>query len=235
MSAEKTTTPRQKETNMSCATEPTYKSLFLQCKDLERKEREIQIMAATANARGPLWEKYHQLESKELLHITHVRSMMKILTGEDNNHDWSKTPWYFFITIGKFSLGESDLIGKEFERIVGWHTSNEDHHPEWVEHNGRLPEDRAILEMAIDRCSRNVQFNQGRWNGDQMRKFAPKFPLCPHHGATAIESCDCINKLLDLYWINVERVRELARDEWSKLMVKPAPSQLGMCNHGCQD
>jgi len=63
------------------------------------------------------------------------------------------------------------LVDHELSR----HYCLEPHHPEHEKKTGNDCSDDNIFEMAIDRLARNVQFNHGEINMDQMRRFLPNF------------------------------------------------------------
>lgn len=129
----------------------------------------------------PPWflENYEKLRRQEKLHITHVRKCMdKIVPGESpNQHDYSKDELYIFITICAFNVKDElcRVPKKTLDKIISEHHRSERHHPEFEKLNNQPLVDKDILEMAVDRLSRNLQFNQGRYNEEQLIKFEPKF------------------------------------------------------------
>ena len=80
------------------------------------------------------------------------------------------------MAVGRFTLGYADLLGDAFQSVVQDHYRQEAHHPEHETFPGN-PEcsDTDILEMAIDRLSRELQFNQGEYNWENMKRFEPSF------------------------------------------------------------
>lgn len=67
----------------------------------------------------------------------------------------------------------AELAQSELDR----HYKHEPHHPEYEKLTGIECSSQDLLEMAIDRLARNVQFNHGDVNMDQMTRFLPTFAL----------------------------------------------------------
>ncbi len=67
----------------------------------------------------------------------------------------------------------SNMTAEEIQN----HYHQESHYPEWdTQHNQECsPVD--ILEMAIDRLSRNLHRNDGNLNEEQMLQYLPQIPL----------------------------------------------------------
>lgn len=126
---------------------------------------------------GELFPRYENLRENELLHISHVRKCMNILLPEnDNKHDWSKDELYIFITICAFRFINECVVPDETRvRYIEDHFTKEPHHPEHEILTGNDLKDQDILEMAVDRMSRNLQFNNGEYNEENMEKFCPLF------------------------------------------------------------
>jgi len=126
----------------------------------------------------PSWflEDYKKYRKAEKLHISHVRKCMdKIVPGESpNQHDHSKDELYFFITICAFNK-VCQVPPKTLDKIISEHHKSERHHPEFEKLNNKPPGEKDILEMVVDRLSRNLQFNQGKYNEEQLIKFEPIF------------------------------------------------------------
>ena len=59
---------------------------------------------------------------------------------------------------------------------ISRHFKAEPHHPEYEKQNktSKIREE-DIIETAVDRLSRNLQFNEGTYNTDQLTKYEPKF------------------------------------------------------------
>lgn len=125
------------------------------------------------------WDKYRLGLSRERLHVRHARAVMEELTKQPSNHDWSKDSYYFFLAIlyFDFEISVKALVGPAFKVEVRQHFSLERHHPEFEELNLGAPplDDSDVMEMAVDRMSRNLQMNGGSYNMDEMRCYEPRF------------------------------------------------------------
>ncbi len=93
-------------------------------------------------------------------------------------HDFSKDPLFCFVMSFRFDCGVDTeemrwLTATEFRN----HYRQEAHHPEWETENGVECGEMDILEMAIDRLSRNLQRNDGKFDWKQMREYLPRFTL----------------------------------------------------------
>ena len=100
-----------------------------------------------------------------------------MLTGVESTHDHSKDEWFYMVAVGRFTLLYVDLLGEAFKTVVQDHYKVEAHHPE----HENFPEnpdcsDADILDMSVDRLSRNLQFNNSEYNWEQFNKFDPVFP-----------------------------------------------------------
>ena len=127
-----------------------------------------------------VWQTYEKERDDELLHIQHVRKCMDLLQPgcQPNQHDHTKDELYFLVTVCKFSkeLGLANYISNEIlDSNIKFHYHKEAHHPEYEEVQGQSIEDKDIMEMAVDRLSRNLQFNKGKYNKEQWKTFEPKF------------------------------------------------------------
>lgn len=155
---------------------------------------------------GELWDKYRNARKRELLHIRHVRLVMDELNQNDGNtHDFSKDEWYFLVTIGKFTMGYPNLVDTAFKEAVDDHYRMEPHHPEHEKVAGIECTAADIIEMAVDRLSRNLQFNNAQYNREQMEMFAPVFPVAR-------------DWKLKTYWEAVEQHGKLAKKLWIEMM-----------------
>ena len=95
-------------------------------------------------------------------------------------HDWTKDFLYCLVMAIKFKCGLPET--PELYWIFSWeseyHFKEEAHHPEHEKLTGEECKDGDILEMAIDRMARNLQFNSsGKINREDMEKHEPTFYL----------------------------------------------------------
>ena len=144
-------------------------------------------------------ELYENFREKEYHHIRHVRACHSALVLQQTQeydgalhhcpaeveirgislHDHTKDEFYFFVTILAFGFNlREDLPENLFQGELDRHFTLEPHHPEYEKlnaHKGLRIKDRDIAEMAIDRLSRNLQFNSGKYNQEQIEKYEPRF------------------------------------------------------------
>ena len=136
-------------------------------------------------------EEYERLRKREYRHIQHVRLCYSTILNEQpktNNsqqysavslHDYSKDEFYLFVTILAFSFSLKDVLPYDLlQAELDRHFTLEPHHPEYEKlnaHKGLRIRDRDIAEMALDRLSRNLQFNNGNYNNSQIEKYEPQF------------------------------------------------------------
>ena len=157
-------------------TAPSVADVFSHLKSLAtREERNTWLLNKAVHLPGETWIKYCAAVEQERAHIRHVRMIMAAKTGLQNDHDWSKDEYYFFVTISFFTLGERQLMMDEFTTEVNRHYQLEAHHPENEALTGRHVTEYDVMETAADRLSRNLQKNDGQLNMDQMTRFEPKF------------------------------------------------------------
>ena len=120
------------------------------------------------------------LGQKEQQHIDHVRETLKRIPEypkDRNPHDHTKDNLYFFVTSAKYACRvHGPSMDKLFELETVRHYTEEPHHPEFECINGKECDTFDIMEMAVDRMSRNIQFN-GHVILDDMKKYLPKFSL----------------------------------------------------------
>ena len=162
----------------------SFESVFHTVAALSRPDANRWLSDNLEKLSGDLWLKYRGARERELLHINHVRRVMAQLqlgkgveATNTSKHDFSKDEWYFLVTIAKFTLGFPDLVDSAFKEAVNEHYALEPHHPEHEKVAGKECTAYDIVEMAVDRLSRNLQFNNGTYNREQMEKFAPVFPV----------------------------------------------------------
>ena len=141
---------------------------------------------------------YEHFRKREYQHIRHVRACHSAIVLEQHKeadipqhwraevenlgislHDHTKDEFYFFVTILAFSFNlKEELPGNLLQGELDRHFTLEPHHPEYEKlnaHKGLRIRDRDIAEMAIDRLSRNLQFNYGKYNQEQIEKYEPRF------------------------------------------------------------
>lgn len=123
------------------------------------------------------WEEYEKRREEELFHIKHVRRCVDNLWGHTSNqHDHSKDELYLLVTICGFEKSWEKYVSKTvLECNLKWHHEQESHHPEYERIRGHKILERDIVEMVIDRLSRNLQFNRGKYNKEEWVKYEPKF------------------------------------------------------------
>jgi hypothetical protein len=127
-----------------------------------------------------LIKRYEEIKEKELFHIKHVRKCMEKLKadGTPNRHDHTKDAFYIFITSCHFNLNDECTVPPEIlKSVIAQHHKAERHHPEYEKYNPKkeLGND-DIMEMAVDRLSRNLQANQGEFNNQNIEQYMPSFP-----------------------------------------------------------
>ena len=155
-----------------------------------------------------LVQSYEIFREKEIKHINHVRMCMNVINSDTavSLHDHSKTEFYFFITVCAFSMKDHCVVdGELLKEIIREHHQAETHHPEFEIYN---PDKEIcwldILEMAVDRLSRNLQANEGQFNADQIRRYEPNF--VKHHDVR-----------IALYRTLVPHLKPLVKDRWLQI------------------
>ena len=146
-----------------------------------------------------------------------VRETYGNITGEKNSHDWSKDFVYMVTTGIAFSLKRADLVQDILQTEIERHFELEDHHPEHMDYSGTLMTDGQILEMAVDRLSRNLQFNQGNINLSDMHTFEPKMrKKCPVGGERSPPGSKCPHEveMLRVYWQHVHKHADYVMEQW---------------------
>ena len=87
-----------------------------------------------------------------------------------------------------------------------------------MEYSLKLMTSEDILEMAIDRMSRNLQFNNGSYKMEQLTKlFLPKmrfYPVCTSKKETD-ESCEHEQQMIGEYLQCVEMHAAVVAEEWT--------------------
>ena len=115
----------------------------------------------------------------------------KPLPKDVPHHDFSKDDMFAFILAMNYDIftgkgtvvpEESDqefkdLLANMVKMELDRHYTLEPHHPQYEELTGTECQEQDILEMAVDRLARNVQFNHGNVDMERMKKFLPTFFL----------------------------------------------------------
>lgn len=132
---------------------------------------------------------YDDMVKNERRHIRLVRAAMDEIMWErytedpcftffPSVHDKTKDSGFMFCALFQFRYNIGHLIGEYTKPVIAQHLASEKHHPEyenkeWIK--SPVLDDVDIMEMAIDRISRNLQFNNGVFNPEQFQKFMPAF------------------------------------------------------------
>ena len=178
----------------------------------ERKRRELDELLEAAPSM--FRDRKDSLFEMELRHINHmIMTMNKVNekkygcgVKETSIHDHTKNMYYFFMTCGKYSIFSApkdkqlwnklkDLIPGGFDvecdKIVKMHTRSEKHHPEFeYELDACAISDEDIVEMCVDRMSRNIYANNGSIDMDQIFKFfMPKFKYHNESRSAYFQKC----------------------------------------------
>lgn len=116
-------------------------------------------------------------EKEHILFMNHLSHIITPLEENGCHHDWSKDDLCMFALStffdGKCASPEAiKLKDDEIER----HYKLEAHHPEWENYNDGECCEADIIEMAVDRLARCVQFGDGTVCMNNMMKYLPKFP-----------------------------------------------------------
>jgi hypothetical protein len=164
----------------------------------------------------PSWflGEYENYRQKEAFHVTHVRTCMDKLLPDKvpNQHDHSKDELYFLITTCAYNITDDrcKVPAAIIDKLVEGHYRAEPHHPEYEKLNkeGKI-KDKDIIETAVDRLSRNLQFNQGQYNTADLTKYEPKFVR------------DHKNRIT-LYRAYTDALMPMVLETWETLKKKPA-------------
>lgn len=209
-------TRRQRKTNNGKLKKEKMKR-FRTMKDLISHISNLNKNEANELIEQHIWEilptnkisSYRGLLDKEYNHMLHVRKCMDKLFPEDspNNHDHTKNQLYFFITICAFNEEMDCYIPEDIlQQTLISHYSREKHHPEYEIYNKNDPiTSKDIMETAIDRLSRNLQFNGGDFNDKDMEKFIPQF-ITNQASRTSI------------YLDFVRAMKPLVKEEWERIV-----------------
>ena len=151
--------------------------------DIDDRDERVQVFNDSVEKLSPSAKNLLSfINSKESEHVIFVNKVLPKIPEFPKEgrkpHDFSKDPLYFFVTSLKFDCAiATDELNRLATSEIQRHYLLEPHHPEFESANGRECNIDDILEMAVDRLSRNVQVNNGSINMDQMMKFLPQFPL----------------------------------------------------------
>ena len=194
------------ETTSTDVTTMSFEEVFKMSEKRTREGANTWLTDHVPRMRGAEWDKFRRAREEELRHIRHVRHVMQAVTGVSNNHDFSKDEWYMMVTIGRFTMDQADLTEQVFTKVVQEHYLLEPHHPE---HEG-LPgcqqcTTQDIMEMAVDRLSRNLQKNQGEYNWQQMGKYEPVFTYD-------------VERKLELYRKSTKEYAEITEQIWKEMV-----------------
>jgi hypothetical protein len=124
---------------------------------------------------------YEECRKRELFHIKHVRACMdEILPSQfkKNQHDHTKDELYLLVTSCAFNPELAKICELEqtvIQKFVKEHTQAEAHHPEYEEVEDNKITVSDIIETVVDRLSRNLQFNGGKYNKEEWGKYEPKY------------------------------------------------------------
>ena len=132
-------------------------------------------------------------EKREYEHYMLMGSLVETIGALQSEgrlpHDHSKDGLFFFAAA---SFYDGKVNSKEMKAFVdvelSRHYGLEAHHPQYELYNdGQECPEQAIIEMGIDRLSRNDQFStDGVIRVDEVLKFMPTFPLGDNAGKQSI-------------------------------------------------
>lgn len=159
--------------------------------------------------------KIGELMKQENIHVAFVREMMKKLTGLESRHDWSKDDYYILVCVIKFAF-RCDKVEDVFQKEVERHYELEDHHPEHADYSRQPMSFSAVEEMAIDRLSRNLQFNDHRINKAQMLQFMPKY----RQTAIDVIGYTAKKQMSDVYVAAIEKYTSAVVSKWHEIVIK---------------
>jgi len=156
-----------------------------------------------------------QREHEHIMFVNYILyGLPDFETAQRQPHDFSKDTLFFFVASSYFTANVQSeemkhLLDKELKR----HYTLEAHHPEFEIHNEKECSDNDIMEMAIDRLSRNAQFGDSHIDLDVMKKYMPTFPRGDNE------------KKRKLFWIFVMKYKDLVQEKFHLLF----PESLMWC------
>ncbi len=126
---------------------------------------------------------------KEDTHKVFVNSLLQQLPDFFGRkpHDFSKDALFCFVMSFRFDCGidTKEMLSLSADEFLN-HYRQESHHPEWETQHNEECSPIDILEMAIDRLSRNLQRNDGILDMAQMIQYLPRFPLGDNAGKQSL-------------------------------------------------
>ncbi len=165
----------------------------------EEFEKKLDNLSAETRA---LIEYMIQKEADHKMYVNTLLRQIPEFLGR-KPHDFSKDPLFCFVTSLRFDCGiDTEVILNMTADEILNHYRQESHHPEWETQHNRECSPVDILEMAIDRLSRNLQRNDGNLNEQQMLQYLPQFPL----GDNKTKQ--------ELYWKYVEQYKDMVQNAY---------------------
>ncbi len=142
-------------------------------KELERRLEDVSSETRTLIENMVQKEEDHKQYVNSLL-----RQIPEFISEGRRPHDFSKDLLFCFVTSLRFDceIDTPNVVNLTADEILN-HYRQESHHPEWETQHNRECTQMDILEIAIDRLSRNIQRNDGNLNEQQMFQYLPVFPL----------------------------------------------------------
>ena len=155
----------------------------------------------------------------ELFHVRFVRDTYSKLSKKESHHDWSKDLVFMAVAGIAFTLKRADLVEDILQQEVERHFEQEDHHPESMDYTHKLMTSEQILEMAVDRLSRNLQFNEGKVDLEQMLNFEPRMRRCPVCGdRPSGGKCEHEEDMLRVYWQHIYKHVTFVKQQWNAMV-----------------
>ena len=158
--------------------------------------------------------------------------MNELTASEDSDHDWSKDEVYMVIIALRYLLGRGDLVKDICEREIEHHYRHEIHVPEHVSYTWSVMDDMDIMEMAIDRLARILQFNNGNVNWELVNQFLPHLRWCPH--CDNPKGCEHERHMVERFKYFVKINMRLVRKRWKKSIRETFPNFL-TCREEARD
>ena len=166
----------------------------------ERKVRSAHFQSAIRNLSTEAQTHFKLILKREKIHFDFMKVVFpkcyelkheNPLPEHVPHHDCSKDDMFAFILGMNFDVftGKDNVVPEESDQEfkdllknmvqieLDRHYTLEPHHPEYEKLTGKECQEQDILEMAVDRLSRNVQFNHGNVDVERMKKFLPTFFL----------------------------------------------------------
>ena len=155
----------------------------IQNRQARAKEFETRLESLSTETRTFIGYMIQKEEDHKLYVNTLLRQIPEFFAEGRKPHDFSKDPLFCFIMSFRFDceVGTEEMLSLTADEFRN-HYQQEAHHPEWEAENNQECSQMDILEMAIDRVSRNLQRNDGFLNEQQMMQYLPRFPLGDNEG-----------------------------------------------------